>query len=139
LSRHIDPSNFGNLEEKEKQEIIDKIYDSVHNSKFAHLQPYKQSGTYRFAPVKDLSKPEEVKAVIRNFLENITGNNIGGQIQNPSIPSTMAPSTPPVAQPATTPLEPQQNKPEEEKPEEENNINTASVLNKLIQKYAFKH
>jgi hypothetical protein len=24
-------------------------------------------------------------------------------------------------------------------PEEENNINTASVLNKLIQKYAFKH
>lgn len=139
LSRHIDPSNFGNLEEKEKQEIIDKIYDSVHNSEFAHLQPYKQSGTYRFAPVKDLSKPEEVKAVIRNFLENITGNNIGGQIQNPSIPSTMAPSTPPVAQPATTPLEPQQNKPEEEKLEEENNINTASVLNKLIQKYAFKH
>jgi hypothetical protein len=139
LSRHIDPSNFGNLEEKEKQEIIDKIYETVHNSEFAHLQPYKQSGTYRFAPVKDLSKPEEVKAVIRNFLENITGNNIGGQIQNPSIPSTMAPSTPPVAQPATTPLEPQQNKPEEEKPEEENNINTASVLNKLIQKYAFKH
>jgi hypothetical protein len=139
LSRHIDPSNFGNLEEKEKQEIIDKIYETVHNSEFPHLKPYKQSGKYTFTPVEDLSKPEEVKAVIRNFLENITGNNIGGQIQNPSIPSTMAPSTPPVAQPATTPLEPQQNKPEEEKPEEENNINTASVLNKLIQKYAFKH
>jgi len=113
--------DFGNISPEQHQKMVDEIYDITHNRESAHLPHAAKSGEYTFSSKGHSELGDESEKIIKS---NLSGRLMSSQKihKKEQEPHTFMEGNELV----TT-------------PEEENNINTASVLNKLIQKYAFKH
>lgn len=113
--------DFGNISPEQHQKMVDEIYDITHNRESAHLPHAAKSGEYTFSSKGHSELGDKSEEIIKSNLSDrlISSQKIHKKEQEPH---TFMEGNELV----TT-------------PEEEDNINTASVLNKLIQKYAFKH
>jgi len=113
--------NFGNVSPEQHQKMVDEIYDIAHNRESAHLPHAAKSGEYTFSSKGHSELGDESEKIIKS---NLSGRLMSSQKihKKEQEPHTFMEGDELV-----------------NTSEEENNINTASILKKLIQKYAFKH